>query len=156
VQQFSLTTGFLLLGAGENRISGAYWRGDEKNKMLSRVYGTVWETPEQLKGYNKMMEEAKKRDHRKIGKEMDLFSIQESAGGGLVFWHPKGGRMRNIIENYWKEIHVENGYDLVYSPHVADVDLWKTSGKSRSPRGTNMHPFLDAQGWGSMPCGNKH
>lgn len=110
------------------RISGAYWRGDEKNKMLSRVYGTVWETPEQLKGYNKMMEEAKKRDHRKIGKEMDLFSIQESAGGGLVFWHPKGGRMRNIIENYWKEIHVENGYDLVYSPHVADVDLWKTSG----------------------------
>lgn len=96
--------------------------------MLSRVYGTVWETPEQLVGYNTMMEEARKRDHRKIGKEMDLFSIQESAGGGLVFWHPKGGRMRNIIENYWKEIHVENGYDLVYSPHVADVDLWKTSG----------------------------
>uniref|UniRef100_A0A7S1GT14 threonine--tRNA ligase n=2 Tax=Hemiselmis andersenii TaxID=464988 RepID=A0A7S1GT14_HEMAN len=96
--------------------------------MLQRIYGTIWENPEQLKGYKKMMEEAKKRDHRKIGKEMDLFSIQESAGGGLVFWHPKGGRMRNIIESFWKDIHVERGYDLVYSPHIADVALWKTSG----------------------------
>jgi len=110
------------------RVSGAYWRGDEKNAMLQRIYGTIWENPEQLKGYKKMMEEAKKRDHRKIGKEMDLFSIQESAGGGLVFWHPKGGRMRNIIESFWKDIHVERGYDLVYSPHIADVALWKTSG----------------------------
>lgn len=110
------------------RVSGAYWRGDEKNAMLQRIYGTVWESPEQLDAYNEMVEEAKRRDHRKIGKEMDLFSIQNEAGGGLVFWHPKGGKMRNIIETYWKELHLERGYELVYSPHIADVELWKTSG----------------------------
>jgi threonyl-tRNA synthetase len=96
--------------------------------MLQRVYGTAWESVAQLKAYKTMVEEAKKRDHRKLGQELDLFSIQEQAGGGLVFWHPKGGRIRNIIETFWKNIHIEQGYELVYSPHIANVDLWKQSG----------------------------
>jgi len=110
------------------RTSGAYWRGDESKAMLQRVYGTAWENPQQLKAYKKMVEEAKKRDHRKLGQELDLFSVQESAGGGLVFWHPKGGRMRAVIENFWKDLHVQQGYELVYSPHIANVELWKQSG----------------------------
>mmetsp|Transcript_55633 Transcript_55633/g.132107 ORF Transcript_55633/g.132107 Transcript_55633/m.132107 type:complete len:698 (-) Transcript_55633:141-2234(-) len=110
------------------RTSGSYWRGDEKNAALQRVYGTAWESVAQLKTYNTMQEEAKRRDHRKIGKEMDLFSVQEQAGGGLVFWHPKGGRMRNVIETFWKDLHVANRYELVYSPHIANLNLWKTSG----------------------------
>lgn len=110
------------------KVSGAYWRGDEKNAMLQRVYGSAWETPEQLAYHKHMVAEALRRDHRKLGKELDLFSIQEDAGGGLVFWHPKGGRMRHQIETFWKELHMARGYELVYSPHIANVDLWKTSG----------------------------
>jgi len=110
------------------RVSGAYWRGDETKASLQRIYGTAWQNEAQLKSYQHMMEEAKRRDHRKLGQEMDLFSIQEKAGGGLVFWHPKGGRMRNIIETFWKDLHMRSGYELVYSPHIANVDLWKQSG----------------------------
>lgn len=109
-------------------VAGAYWRGDEKREMLQRIYGTAWETEEQLQQYLVMKEEAKKRDHRKLGKELDLFSIQEDAGGGLVFWHPKGGMVRHIIESFWKETHLSSGYELLYSPHVAKLELWKTSG----------------------------
>jgi len=84
-------------------VAGAYWRGDERNPMLQRIYGTAWETPEQLHAYLHQKREALRRDHRRLGQELDLFSIQEQAGGGLVFWHPKGARMRLLIENYWRE-----------------------------------------------------
>lgn len=109
-------------------VAGAYWRGDENREMLQRIYGTAWKNPQQLKQYKKQLEEAKKRDHRVLGKKLDLFSIQEQAGGGLVFWHPQGSKVRRIIEDFWKDSHVRGGYDLVYSPHIANLDLWKTSG----------------------------
>ncbi|XP_010542010.1 PREDICTED: threonine--tRNA ligase, chloroplastic/mitochondrial 2 [Tarenaya hassleriana] len=109
-------------------VAGAYWRGDEKRQMLQRIYGTAWENEEQLKAYLHFKEEAKRRDHRRIGQDLDLFSIQDEAGGGLVFWHPKGAIVRNIIEESWKKMHVEHGYDLIYTPHVAKADLWKISG----------------------------
>ncbi|MCS6959606.1 MAG: threonine--tRNA ligase [Pseudanabaenaceae cyanobacterium SKYGB_i_bin29] len=109
-------------------IAGAYWRGDERNAMLQRIYGTAWETKEQLEAYKHQVEEAKRRDHRKIGKDLQLFSIQEEAGGGLVFWHPRGALMRKIIEDFWKELHLQAGYELVTTPHIANLELWKTSG----------------------------
>ncbi len=109
-------------------IAGAYWRGDEKKPMLQRIYGTAWETPEQLEAYITQKQEALKRDHRKLGQELKLFSIQEDAGGGLVFWHPRGAKIRYLIEDYWRKMHLENGYELLYTPHVANLDLWKTSG----------------------------
>ncbi|KAI5076616.1 hypothetical protein GOP47_0008681 [Adiantum capillus-veneris] len=109
-------------------VAGAYWRGDEKNKMLQRIYGTAWETEEQLKAYQVQKEEAKRRDHRCLGQDLDLFSVQEDAGGGLVFWHPKGSIVRLLIEDLWKRRHVQWGYNLLFTPHVAKADLWKTSG----------------------------
>lgn len=109
-------------------VAGAYWRGDENREMLQRIYATGWKDPMQLKRYKKMLEEAKKRDHRMLGKKLDLFSIQEGAGGGLVFWHPKGSKVRKIIEDYWKDAHAKDGYDVIYTPHIANLDLWKTSG----------------------------
>jgi threonyl-tRNA synthetase len=109
-------------------VAGAYWRGDEKNAMLQRIYGTAWESETQLKSYKLRLEEAKKRDHRVLGKKLDLFSIQDDAGGGLVFWHPKGSIIRRLIEDYWKDKHIEGGYELLYTPHMANIDLWKTSG----------------------------
>lgn len=109
-------------------VAGAYWRGDENREMLQRVYATAWKTPDQLKRYKTLLEEAKKRDHRVLGKKLDLFSIQEDAGGGLVFWHPKGSKVRRNIEDFWKDAHVDAGYDVVYSPHIANIELWKTSG----------------------------
>lgn len=109
-------------------VAGAYWRGDENNAMLQRIYGTAWESSDQLAAYNHLKAEAARRDHRKLGQELNLFSIQEEAGGGLVFWHPRGARVRHVIENFWKDLHLARGYELVYSPHIAKVDLWKTSG----------------------------
>lgn len=109
-------------------VAGAYWRGDVSKPMLQRIYGTAWETEEQLKAYIHFKEEAKRRDHRRLGQDLDLFSIQDEAGGGLVFWHPNGAIVRHIIEDAWKKIHMEHGYDLLYTPHVAKADLWKTSG----------------------------
>jgi threonyl-tRNA synthetase len=109
-------------------VAGAYWRGDEKREMLQRIYATAWHTPQQLKAHKKRIEEAKKRDHRVLGTKLDLFSIQENAGGGLVFWHPKGSAVRRKIEDFWKESHIREGYDIVYTPHIANLDLWKTSG----------------------------
>jgi len=111
-------------------IAGAYWRGDETKPMLQRIYGSAWENKEQLAEYARLQAEAKRRDHRMLGKQLDLFSIQQDAGGGLVFWHPKGARMRNAIETFWKDVHI-NGpkpYELLYTPHMASLDLWKTSG----------------------------
>ncbi|KAJ1625469.1 hypothetical protein T492DRAFT_1039453 [Pavlovales sp. CCMP2436] len=109
-------------------VAGAYWRGDEKRAMLQRIYGTAWESKEQLVEYQRRTAEAKRRDHRVLGKKLNLFSIQQEAGGGLVFWHPKGAGIRRRIEDYWKDVHVEAGYELLYTPHVANLDLWKTSG----------------------------
>jgi threonyl-tRNA synthetase len=109
-------------------VAGAYWRGDEKKPMLQRIYGTAWETPEQLQAYLQQKAAAKLRDHRKIGQDLKLFSIQEDAGGGLVFWHPRGAAIRYIIEDYWRKAHLDSGYELLYTPHVANLDLWKTSG----------------------------
>lgn len=109
-------------------VAGAYWRGDENREMLQRIYATAWKDPNQLKSYKKLVEEAKKRDHRMLGKKLDLFSIQEDAGGGLVFWHPKGSKVRRMVEDFWKDEHVAQGYDLVFSPHIANLNLWKTSG----------------------------
>lgn len=109
-------------------VAGAYWRGDENREMLQRIYATAWKDPNQLKYYKKLVEEAKKRDHRVLGKKLDLFSIQEEAGGGLVFWHPKGSKVRRMVEDFWKDRHIEQGYDVVFSPHIANLNLWKTSG----------------------------
>ncbi|WP_019501919.1 threonine--tRNA ligase [Pseudanabaena sp. PCC 6802] len=122
-------------------VAGAYWRGDEKNAMLQRIYGTAWETPEQLAAYKEQIEEAKRRDHRKLGKDLQLFSIQEDAGGGLVFWHPRGATMRNIIESFWKETHLSNGYELVTTPHMANLELWKTSGHNDFYRESMFQPM---------------
>lgn len=109
-------------------VAGAYWRGDEKRAQLQRIYGTAWETPEQLAEHKRRKEEALRRDHRRLGTDLDLFSIEEEAGAGLVFWHPRGARMRLLIEDFWRAAHFEDGYELLYTPHVADLSLWKTSG----------------------------
>ncbi|MCB5249972.1 MAG: threonine--tRNA ligase [Candidatus Cloacimonadales bacterium] len=110
------------------RTSGAYWRGDEKNKMLKRIYGISFPTKKELNEYLQKIEEAKKRDHRKIGKELDLFSVSDNIGAGLVLWHPNGAMMRHIIESHWKERHLQSGYSLVNTPHIGLSDLWVRSG----------------------------
>ena len=109
-------------------VAGAYWRGDEKRPMLQRIYGTAWESKDQLKEYLWKLEEAKKRDHRKLGKELDLFSSNDEVGQGLILWHPNGGMIRYQVERYWDEQHIRNGYDLVYTPHIGKASLWETSG----------------------------
>lgn len=109
-------------------IAGAYWRGSEKNPMLQRIYGVSFPSQSELDIHLAKLEEMKKRDHRKLGRELDLFSIQEEIGPGLVLWHPKGARMRRLIEDFWRQEHQERGYDLVFTPHLARIDLWKRSG----------------------------
>jgi threonyl-tRNA synthetase len=109
-------------------VAGAYWKGDEHNPRLQRIYGTAFFSKKDLDAYLARLEEAKKRDHRKLGQELDLFSIQELAGPGLIFFHPKGGRIRKIIEDWMRDQYLARGYDLVYTPHVMRRDLWKTSG----------------------------
>lgn len=109
-------------------IAGAYWRGDEKNKMLTRIYGLAFDSKEELDEYLKNQEEAKKRDHRKLGKELDLFHIDDVVGLGLPLWHPKGALLWRIIEDFWYKEHLKNGYDLVRSPHIGNRTLWETSG----------------------------
>ena len=109
-------------------IAGAYWRGDERNKMLQRIYGTSFPSQKELTAHLEKIEEAKRRDHRKLGKELDLFSIHQEAGAGLIYWHPKGAVLRRVIEDFWKDTHVERGYDLVTIPHIAHSLLWRTSG----------------------------
>ncbi|GJM16056.1 MAG: threonine--tRNA ligase [Thermodesulfobacteriota bacterium] len=122
--------------------AGAYWRGDEKNAMLQRIYGTAFWDRKELKSYLNRLEEAKKRDHRKVGKELDLFSIQEDIGPGLVLWHPKGSRIRRVIEDFWREQHDRYGYELLYTPHIANIDLWKTSGHLEF-YSENMYPRME-------------
>ena len=109
-------------------LAGSYFRGNEKNPMLQRIYGTAFESKEALQEYLTRIEEAKKRDHRKIGAEMELFSTHEEIGPGLVCWHPMGARIRHVLETFWKEAHYEHGYELMYTPHVGRALLWQTSG----------------------------
>ncbi|MEK9728214.1 MAG: threonine--tRNA ligase [Candidatus Margulisiibacteriota bacterium] len=123
VEKTSQIAAFKLL-----KVSGAYWRGSEKNKMLQRVYGTAFSNPKDLKKHLFQLEEAKKRDHRKIGKELQLFSLQDDIGGGLVLWHPKGAAVRTVIEDHWRAQHQKHGYETVFSPHVGRENLWQTSG----------------------------
>ncbi|MCX6575636.1 MAG: threonine--tRNA ligase [Candidatus Aminicenantes bacterium] len=109
-------------------VSGAYWKGDEKGRQLQRIYGTAFFTKQELDDYLHLLEEAKKRDHRRLGAELDLFSFNEDLGGGLVLWHPKGAVVRQVIESFWREEHVREGYDYLYTPHLAKLDVWRRSG----------------------------
>jgi threonyl-tRNA synthetase len=124
---------------------GAYWRGDERNPMLQRIYGTSFPTQAEVDAYMAKLEEIKRRDHRKVGKDLDLISIQDEIGPGLVLWHPKGATVRLLIENFWREQHIRDGYQLVYSPHTARLDLWKTSGHLDYYR-ENMFPSMKLEG----------
>ncbi|MFZ5774414.1 MAG: threonine--tRNA ligase [Thermodesulfobacteriota bacterium] len=110
------------------RLAGAYWRGDEKRQMLQRLYGTAFFDAKELKAYLHQLEEAKKRDHRRLGKELGLFSIQDQVGPGLILWMPKGALLRKLIEDHWREEHYRHGYELLFTPHIARRDMWKTSG----------------------------
>ncbi|GHV95431.1 threonine--tRNA ligase [Spirochaetia bacterium] len=122
-------------------IAGAYWRGDENRPMLTRIYGTAWETPKDLKAYLAFLEEVEKRDHRRVGKEMDLYSIHEEAGAGLIYWHPNGGRMRVAIEDFWRQEHYRNGYEILYTPHIGKSWLWETSGHLGFYKGNMYSPM---------------
>ncbi len=109
-------------------VAGAYWRGDSNRPMLQRIYGTAFASKDRLQEHLARIEEAKKRDHRKLGQELDLYSVHDEAGGGLIFWHPHGAAMRCVIEDFWKEEHLRRGYQIVNTPHIAQVDLWNQSG----------------------------
>jgi len=126
-------------------IAGAYWRGDEKNKMLQRIYGVAFPDEKMLKEHLDFLEEVKKRDHRVLGKELDLFSVHEDAGGGLIYWHPKGGRLRAILEQWWREEHFKNGYEILYTPHIGRATLWETSGHLDFYK-ENMYSPMDIDG----------
>ncbi len=125
-------------------VSGAYWKGDEKNPMLWRIYGAAFFKDEDLSAYLNFLEEVKKRDHRRLGKELELFTIEEDIGPGLVIWLPKGAIVRRIIEDFWKDEHLKRGYQLLYTPHVALLDLWKTSGHLDFYR-ENMFPPMELE-----------
>ncbi len=126
-------------------VAGAYWRGDENRPMLQRIYGTAWETQDALDDYLHRLEEARRRDHRILGRELDLFSIHDETGPGLIVWHPKGSRVRGVLEDYWKREHYKAGYDLVYTPHIGRSTLWETSGHLDFYR-ENMYAPMDMDG----------
>jgi threonyl-tRNA synthetase len=126
-------------------VAGAYWRGNERNPMLQRIYGALFDTKEELEAHLELIEEAARRDHRRLGRELDLFSFHEEFGPGLVYWHPKGGRMRTLIEDFWRQEHYRAGYDLVYSPHIGKSTLWETSGHLDF-YGENMYSPMDVDG----------
>ncbi len=123
-------------------VAGAYWRGSEKNKMLQRIYGIAFPSKDALDKHLERLEEIKRRDHRKLGRELDLFSLSDEVGPGLVLWHPKGAIIRTTVENFWREEHYKGGYQLVYSPHIARLDLWKQSGHWEFYR-ENMYSPMD-------------
>ncbi len=126
-------------------IAGAYWRGDSSREMLQRIYGTAYFNKEDLEEHLRFLEEAAKRDHRKLGRDLDLFSTDEQIGAGLVLWHPKGGRIRQVIEDFWREEHRKNGYELVYTPHLGRGTLWETSGHLGFYR-ENMYSAMEIDG----------
>jgi threonyl-tRNA synthetase len=109
-------------------IAGAYWRGDEKNKMLQRIYGTAFDNKDDLNAYLNFLEEVKKRDHRKLGRELDLFSLSDEIGPGLILWHPNGAIIRKTIEDFWRDEHIKADYKILYTPHIAKLNLWQRSG----------------------------
>jgi threonyl-tRNA synthetase len=125
------------------KVAGAYWRGDSRNPMLQRIYGTAWATKKDLDTYLHRLAEAERRDHRRIGQELNLFSIQEDAGGGLVFWHPNGARIRRVMEQFWFQMHENAGYDFLYTPHIANLDLWRTSGHADFYAESMFEPIED-------------
>lgn len=127
------------------KTSGAYWRGDEKNKMLHRIYGISFPSKKELEEYLEFLRQAALRDHRKLGKDLDLFSINDEVGPGLVLWHPNGAMIRHLIESYWKEEHLKHGYKLVYTPHVGRASLWETSGHLGFYK-ENMYSAMDVEG----------
>lgn len=122
--------------------AGAYWRGDEKRPMLQRIYGTAWESPKELRAHLDRLAEIERRDHRKIGRELDLFSTHEEAGSGLIYWHPKGGRIRRVVEDFWRSKHDEGGYELLFTPHVGKGWLWETSGHLEFYK-ESMYPHME-------------
>lgn len=126
-------------------VAGAYWRGDESRPMLQRIYGTAWRTADELEQYLWKIEEARKRDHRRLGQELDLFSVNEEIGPGLILWHPKGGMVRKLAEDYCHDEHERGGYEFVYSPHIGKAALWETSGHLDWYR-ENMYSPLDIEG----------
>ncbi len=126
-------------------VAGAYWRGDERNKMLQRIYGTAFRTEEELQEYLKFLEEVKRRDHRRLGRELDLFSINEEIGPGLVLWHPNGAIVRKCIEDFWRQEHLRAGYKILYTPHIAKLDLWQKSGHWDFYR-DNMYSPMEVEG----------
>ncbi|MDR1574390.1 MAG: threonine--tRNA ligase [Treponema sp.] len=127
-------------------IAGAYWRGEENRPMLTRIYGTAWETPKDLKAYLAFLDEVEKRDHRRLGKELDLYSIHEEAGAGLIYWHPNGGRIRVAIEDFWRQEHYRSGYEILYTPHIGKSWLWETSGHLGFYKSNMYSPMeIDAQ-----------
>ncbi len=126
-------------------VAGAYWRGDEGRQMLQRVYGTAFESQEALDEHLRRLEEAQKRDHRRLGRQLDLFSVHDETGPGLIVWHPKGAVVRGIVEEFWKEEHRRRGYDLVYTPHIGRSTLWQTSGHLDFFK-ENMFAAMDMEG----------
>ena len=126
-------------------IAGAYWRGDERRPMLQRIYGTAFETEAELADHLNKLEEAARRDHRKLGRELDLFTIHEGVGAGLVLWHPGGGRVRVLIEDYWRKLHYEGGYEIVFTPHIGRAQLWERSGHLDFYR-DGMYSPMDIEG----------
>jgi len=132
-------------------IAGAYWRGDEKNQMLQRIYGTAFSSPKELKNYLDFLEEAKKRDHRKLGRELDLFMFSDDAGPGLVIYMPKGGRLRSLIEEFEKKLHFRRGYDIVYGPNILRGRLWEISGHMDNYKENMYFTELDGQLYGIKP-----
>ena len=126
-------------------VAGAYWRGDENRPMLQRIYGTAFESKDALDDHLHKIEEAKKRDHRLLGRQLDLFSIQEETGPGLIIWHPKGSRTRGIVEDFWREQHRKHGYELIYTPHIGRASLWETSGHLDFYK-ENMYAAIEMEG----------
>ena len=126
-------------------VAGAYWRGDEKRPMLQRIYGTAFESQSALDEHLERIEEARRRDHRTLGRELDLFSVHDETGPGLIIWHPKGARVRGIVEDLWKREHYRDGYDLVYTPHIGRANLWETSGHLENFK-ENMFAAMDMEG----------
>ncbi|HET6899049.1 MAG TPA: threonine--tRNA ligase [Vicinamibacteria bacterium] len=124
--------------------SQSYWKGKEGNPEMQRIYGYAFFTREELDAHLKKLEEAKRRDHRRLGRELDLFSVADETGAGLILWHPKGGFIRMKIEDYWREAHLQGGYDIVFSPHIAKLDLWKTSGHTEYYR-ENMYSPIEIE-----------
>jgi threonyl-tRNA synthetase len=144
------STGFLQ-AVKLTSVAGAYWRGDSKRPMLQRIYGTAFATPKELKAHLAMIEEAKKRDHRKLGPQLDLFSFHERGGAGMAYWHPKGGLLRTILEDFVNKEMIRRGYGIVRTPQILKRDLWETSGHYANYRENMYFTEIDEVPYGVKP-----